>query len=203
MRARALRLLASPWPVWALLALPGAPYVLYLLVSPTWNLRRLTSDLGEWSAYFLIGSLCIAPLMLLFRGQAWTRWLFRNRRYVGVASFAFAVAHTLAYLAWRWTWEGIAADLVFIYILTGWAALLLMIPPAATSMDAAVRNLGTTWKRVQQLVYLVAVLTFVHWAGTYEWRQWGKALWHFLPLILLTLARLWVVRARRRQRRTA
>jgi sulfoxide reductase heme-binding subunit YedZ len=202
MRALASRLLASPYVVWALLALPGVPYLAYLLVSPTWNLRRLTSDLGEWSAYFLIATLCVTPLMLLFRGQGWTRWLFRNRRYIGVAAFGFAAAHTVAYLAWRWTWEGIVGDLLFIYILSGWAAFLLMLPPAATSMDLAVRRLGTRWKTVQQLVYPVAVLTWVHWAGTYEWRQWGKALWHFAPLILLTLIRLWLVR-QRRQRRAA
>jgi sulfoxide reductase heme-binding subunit YedZ len=63
------------------------PKIFHMLVHPT----------GEWSARLLIVTMMITPLAMLFRGKNWTRWLKKNRRYFGVASFAYGVLHLIFY----------------------------------------------------------------------------------------------------------
>ena len=45
------------------------------------------------------------------------------------------------------------------FVAVGFAAFVLLIPLAATSMDYAVRALGTWWKPVQRWTYAAAGLT--------------------------------------------
>jgi sulfoxide reductase heme-binding subunit YedZ len=46
---------------------------------------------------------------------------------------------------------------------TGWIALVIFLALAITSNKASTRKLGRRWKSLHRLVYLAAVLTFVHW----------------------------------------
>jgi sulfoxide reductase heme-binding subunit YedZ len=49
------------------------------------------------------------------------------------------------------------------YALVGFAALLLMIPLAATSTKWAMKKLGKRWKLLHKLVYLIGVLVVFHY----------------------------------------
>jgi len=52
--------------------------------------------------------------------------------------------------------------------------------------------MGPKWKQLQRWVYLAAVMAFLHWAlVNTEQAHWGPALFHFTPVILLSLYRLW------------
>ena len=188
----------SPYLLWLILALPafGIAYealgaensrVYHMLLHPT----------GEFAARFLIISLMATPLMLLFKGRWGSRWLVRNRRYFGVAAFGYAALHTLFYLLSE-PLERILAEATDLEIWTGWVAFAIFLPLAATSFDAAVRRMGTAWKKLQRLTYAAAVLTLIHWAALHDWRSPEAALVHFTPLALLTLYRLWYVYLRPR-----
>ena len=72
-------------------------------------------------------------------------------------------------------------------IWTGWLAMLLFVPLALTSNNAAMRKLKAGWKKLQRLVYPTAILVLIHWIFVHN--NLGQALVHFIPLALLIAAR--------------
>ncbi|MEZ5669434.1 MAG: ferric reductase-like transmembrane domain-containing protein [Alphaproteobacteria bacterium] len=204
LRQRAVRLgdATSPYLLWLLLALPALPMLNDAIASDDARVfHRLVHPSGETSARLLIVAMIATPLALLLRGWRGPRWLVRNRRYFGVAAFAYAALHTLFYLVDKADLDRVVGELARFYIWTGWLAFLIFLPLAATSMDFAMRKLGRWWKPLQRWTYAAAVLTLLHWAALHEWRNPTAALVHFAPLVLLTGYRLWYryMRPRRRQ----
>lgn len=181
----------SPWWVWALLSLPALTMLPALLTETGREFHFLLHPSGEWAARLLILTMAVTPLMYLTKGAGWARWLKANRRYFGVASFAYAAVHTYVYVVGEGTLAKVLEEATAFDMATGWAAFALFIPLAATSMDYAVRKMGTWWKPVQRLTYAAAVLVLLHWASLHGWRDVGGALANFAPLIALTLYRLW------------
>lgn len=178
-----LRSLASHWlSLWILLSIPALLLTAQAVQgAPAGKLLHTT---GELSVRLLVLALAVTPLRMLFASHRWPRWLLARRRTLGVASFGYGALH-LVFYAWH---EGLLTDALLPSILTGWLALLVMVPPALTSTDSAVRRLGRRWKTVQQLAHLAPVLAAAHW--------WlldgavGPVLVHFLPLLALQLYRL-------------
>ena len=194
----------SPYWLWLALSLPGLgmaydlatstnPRIVHILVHPT----------GEFAARFLIIAMLATPLMLLFKGWRGPRWLRKNRRYFGVAAFAYALAHTVFYLVDKATLERIVDELPRLYIWTGWLAFAIFIPRAVTSMDYFLRIMGPRWKSLQRWTYPAAVLTLVHWASLHNWGHPAAALVHFGPLIALEAYRIWYWYLRPRPMRTS
>ena len=118
---------------------------------------------GELSARLLLVALAATPARLMFPNARWPRWLTSNRRYIGVASFAYALLHTLVYLDKQDSLATIADDSLLFEMWTGWLALILFLLLALTSNNQSVRSLGRRWKKLHKLVYVAAVLTFLHW----------------------------------------
>lgn len=194
----------SPYLLWLLLALPAFGMVGDVFSAESTRIYgRLLHSTGEFSARFMIISMMATPLMLLFKGKSWTRWMVKNRRYFGVAAFAYAALHTLFYILKLNSFDRVISELSDFYIWTGWLAFLIFIPLAATSMDYAVRKLGTWWKPLQRWAYAAAVLTLLHWASLHNWGGWAPAAVHFGPLVLLSAYRIWWVYFRRRPVRAA
>lgn len=189
-----------PFTFWALLSLPAIPMILGLTSGEPDAVASVLHPSGEFAARFMIIAMMITPLMMLFRNASWPRWLMKRRRYLGVAAFFYALAHTVLYLveesAVAFTW----GELSQLYIWTGWIAFLIFVLLAITSTDGWVRRLGPSWKKLQQFVYGAAVLTLLHWAALHEWGGIGPALVHFVPLAALEIYRLWSTQQRRRQR---
>ena len=177
--------------LWILLALPALLMLFGLVSGRVDSLHRLLHPTGEFSARFLIIALIATPLLVLFPKGIVSRWLVRNRRYFGVASFAYALLHLLFYLIDE-GWAEAAEEFLGIGILTGWLAFFIFVPLALTSNDAAMRRMGTAWKRLQRWVYLAAILTFAHWV--FIEYHWKPALVHFVPVLLLQLVRIVKVR---------
>jgi sulfoxide reductase heme-binding subunit YedZ len=48
------------------------------------------------------------------------------------------------------------------FILAGMAAFILLIPVTITSTDKMMRRLGKNWRRVHRLVYVIAILSLLH-----------------------------------------
>jgi sulfoxide reductase heme-binding subunit YedZ len=151
--------------LWLVLALPGVWIVCRWALTPDeYGYGHAIADSGDWAAWLLMLTLAVTPARLLFQRQRWTTWLLWRRRDFGLASFAYAAAHAVIYMANEASFEAILADVGLPDILVGWLALALFVPLAATSSDLATRALGRAWKRLHRLVYPAAILTFLHWA---------------------------------------
>lgn len=188
----------SPYWLWIVLALPAAGLMSSLAGSDDPNVYEgLLHPTGEFSARFMIIAMLASPLMLIFKGWRGPQWLKKNRRYFGVAAFAYAALHTVFYLLDAQTAARVLQDLPRLYIWTGWLAFAIFIPLAVTSMDYFVRKMGPRWKQLQRWTYAAAVLTLVHWAALHDWGGIGPALVHFLPLGLLEAYRAWYWARRR------
>lgn len=192
----------SPYWLWLLFAVPAIgmtyealtstnPRVFHMLVHPS----------GEFAARFLIVAMMATPLALLFKGWRGPRWLKKNRRYLGVASFGYAALHTVFYLIDKSSMATVVSELSRLYIWTGWIAFVIFVPLAVTSMDYFVRKMGPRWKTLQRWTYGAAVLTLVHWAALHDWGGIAPAMVHFGPLIALESYRVWYwyLRPARRQ----
>jgi methionine sulfoxide reductase heme-binding subunit len=171
---------------WLLLSVPG------LMVLTGWWQGRIDSmdmlhPTGEWAARLMILAMMIGPLVTVFGPRSWLNWLVARRRYLGVGAFLYAVLHLIFYIIDMGNVDDMLAELLAPGIWTGWAALIIMVPLFATSNDTAMRTLKAGWKKLQRLVYPVAVLTLLHWMWVHN--SYTVALVHFAPLALLWLAR--------------
>jgi sulfoxide reductase heme-binding subunit YedZ len=154
-------------------------------------IHEMVHPSGEFSARFLIVAMMATPLAMLLRGWRGPQWMKRNRRYLGVAAFGYALLHTVLYLIDKAALDPVLTDLPKFYIWTGWVAFLIFVPLAVTSHDWFVRRMGTWWKWLQRWTYLAAVLTLAHWAALNDWGGVAPALVHFGPLIALEAYRIW------------
>ena len=150
--------------VWLALALPSAWMLGRWEFTPdAYGYGHFIGDSGDWAAWLLMATLAVTPLRLVFDRARWTGQLLKYRRDMGVASFAYAAAHAVAYLWRKGSLDLIVEEAGEPYLIAGWAALALFVPLAVTSNDASMRRLRRSWKRLHRLVYPAAVLTFAHW----------------------------------------
>lgn len=143
---------------------------------------------GEWSARLMILAMLLSPLVAAIGRRKWLNFMLLHRRWIGVAAFVYAVLHLYLYLIDMGNLEDILAEWLAPGIWTGWAAMVLMLLPALTSNDLAMRWLKAGWKRIQRLVYPAAVLVLLHWVWVHN--SVTAAFLHFLPFAILTLIRL-------------
>ena len=117
---------------------------------------------GDWTLRFLCLTLAVTPL------RQWTGWhaLARLRRMLGLYTFFYGTLH---FLAFAWLDQGLDLDAILKdiakrpFILVGTAALLLMLPLAATSFNQAIKALGAArWQALHKVVYAVALLGLLH-----------------------------------------
>ena len=179
----------KPYLIWLLLALPAVYIVAQGLMAG--GRPHYLRNTGLVSCWLLIAALAVTPLAMLFGPQGWVVWLRKNRRYLGVAAFAYSCLHLAVFLK-----DTSAAALLRSFtrpeILTGWLGFAVLAAMAATSNDRAVRQMGTAWKKLQQLIYGGALLILWHWA--FSEKHYLEVAIYVAPLVLLTLWRL----ARRR-----
>ncbi len=163
----AMKALQSRLSLWLILAIPGAWMLLRWGLTPQeYGYGHAIADSGDWAAWLLLMTLAVTPIRLAFRKHVWAQWLMRRRRDLGVASFAYALGHTVIYLWRKNELQIIGTEAVQIQYLTGWIAFALFVPLAVTSNDVSMRSLKRNWKRLHRFVYPAAVLTFLHWALT-------------------------------------
>ncbi|MCS6946588.1 MAG: sulfoxide reductase heme-binding subunit YedZ [Steroidobacteraceae bacterium] len=156
--------------------------------------RETLHRLGRTALNLLLITLAITPLRELLH---WPE-LLRLRRLLGLFAFSYALLHFLVYasLDWRLDLERLAAELVQRpYITVGFAALLALVPLAATSTGSAMRRLGRRWQHLHYLIYPATVLAVWHFA----WQV--KADWTEPTLYAGALALLLGYRVYRRRRR--
>ena len=184
-------LAADRWLLWLVLMLP--------LAWMTWRYGAESIYYGEYlhwtgvqSARLLLLTLAVTPLTRLLPRAAAIRWLMRRRRDIGLVTFFYALAHTLAYLVRKSDLPLIASEALEAGMLTGWIAFLVFIALAVTSNNASVRAMGRKWRSLHKAVYLAAILTYLHWVLTAFDATAGYV--HGAVAVVLLLARLRVAR---------
>ncbi|MFM2391510.1 MAG: hypothetical protein RLZZ437_3065 [Pseudomonadota bacterium] len=193
------RIPLSTWITWTLFTLPAIGFSWSALTSDNPRIfRELVHPTGEFSARFMIIAMMATPLAMLLKGWRGPQWLKKNRRYLGVAAFGYALLHTIFYLIDKAGLDPVLSELPRLYIWTGWVAFLIFVPLAITSNDWFVRRMGPWWKWLQRWTYAAAVLTLVHWAALHDWGGIAPALVHFVPLAALEAYRIWYWTLRRR-----
>ncbi len=181
-----------PCLLWLLLAVPAIAMTVNALTSTNTEVfHNLVHPSGETSARLMIIAMMATPLAMWLKGWRGPQWMKRNRRYLGVAAFGYALLHTVLYLLDKASMATVVDELPRLYIWTGWVAFVIFVPIAFTSMDYFVRKMGTWWKWLQRWTYAAAVLTLVHWAALHDWGGIEPALVHFVPLVLLEMYRVW------------
>ena len=124
--------------------------------------EALIRSTGDWTLRLLCLTLAVTPLRQITGWQA----LARLRRMLGLFTFFYGVLHFLcfAWLDMGFDVEAILNDIPKRpFILVGSAALLLMLPLAATSFNRAIKTLGAArWQALHRLVYATALLALLH-----------------------------------------
>jgi sulfoxide reductase heme-binding subunit YedZ len=123
--------------------------------------ETLLRELGWWAVTLLVAGLAVSPL------RQWLKQapLLRLRRPLGLWAFTYAMLHFAVYLLLdrQLAWGEVLNDLSKRpYIMVGFAAVLLLLPLAATSTAWAMRKLGRRWQKLHRLAYATAILGVLH-----------------------------------------
>ncbi|MFT3890264.1 MAG: protein-methionine-sulfoxide reductase heme-binding subunit MsrQ [Anaerolineales bacterium] len=125
-------------------------------------IQALEQRTGRHAITLLVLSLACTPLNTLFK---WPE-LLKRRRALGLYAFMYATIHVLIFITdYGLAWSLIVQNILEKpYILVGATGFLLLIPLAWTSFDIWKKRLGKGWKRLHQLIYLIAPLIVFHYA---------------------------------------
>jgi methionine sulfoxide reductase heme-binding subunit len=161
--------------------------------------EALIRSTGDWVLRGLCLTLAVTPLR---QATGWNA-LARFRRALGLFTFFYGVLHFLCF-----AWLDMGFDLQAIlkdipkrpFILVGTAALLLMVPLAATSFNRAIKALGARrWQALHRTVYAVALLGLLHFfwmrAGKNDFGEWSVYAAIVAALLGWRLWRRWRTRA--------
>ena len=154
--------------------------------------EKITHRTGDWSLRFLLITLSVTPLRILFGWQV----LLRLRRMFGLFAFFYVCLHFLTYLVFDhfFDFSEIVKDIVKRpYITVGFAAFVMLIPLAITSTNKKMKQLGRNWKRLHQMVYVIAVCGILHYLWLVK-ADLLQPLIHAAILLVLLGIRVWYQR---------
>jgi sulfoxide reductase heme-binding subunit YedZ len=161
--------------------------------------ETLIRSSGEMALRTLLLTLAVTPLRELTGIAA----LARLRRLLGLLAFTWGLLHLACY---AWLDQGLDLPTILRdiakrpFILVGTLTLLLMLPLAATSFNAAIRTLGAArWKGLHRTIYLIGPLAILH----FLWMRSGKAVYDevvvygaVMAVLLAWRLRAWVMKRR-------
>jgi len=160
---------------------------------------KILHELGQWGLRFLLLTLCITPLRVMFGAP----WLVQLRRMLGLYAFTYVLLHFLTWLILDqgFYWSGILQDIAKRpFITVGFAAFVLLIPLAVTSTNKMMRRLGRRWQQLHRLIYLIVLLGILH----YYWKEKSDVREPLLYLAIAAVLLGWRVwHARMRAQRSA
>ena len=142
------------------------------------KLERITRATGIWALNFQLLALTITPVRRILaswmkkisasygkRLSDWN-WLVKLRRMIGLYAFFYTCLHVLIFFwldqgfDWYWIWREMLEKP---YLFAGALAFILLIPVALSSTDKAMRTLGKNWRRLHRTVYIIGVLSVLHY----------------------------------------
>ena len=130
----------------------------------------------------------------------------RLRRPIGLVAFGYVLLHLSSYIGLDqfFDWAAIWKDIVKRpYITIGMGAFVLLTPLALTSFNAIIRKIGAkTWRRLHQLIYLIAVLGVLHYLLLVKADHRPPLIYGAIVAVLLGY-RFWLFAAQRLKARQA
>jgi sulfoxide reductase heme-binding subunit YedZ len=196
--------------LWVLRALIITPFVLmgpelvsYLLghAGAAGNIAESTADIfGTSSLLFMVLMLAVTPVHTM---TGWT-WHLPLRRDYGIAMFASAAVDlVLAALTTGETFSGGVLGRIGgrTFLVAGTLAVFLLLPLALTSTRRAHLWLGSYWKRLHRLTYVIWAVVLLHLLLLFGFGGiFVQALVVSVPLLLLRVppVRRWWSAARRK-----
>jgi sulfoxide reductase heme-binding subunit YedZ len=169
-----------------------AAFILFWLATGQLGARPVNAALhlsGIWTVRFVLLALAVTPARAVFDRSR----VVLVRRMLGVTAMVYALGHfSLFIVDQNFMLLTVVLEIVRrTYLTIGFTALLGLIALGTTSTDAAVRRMGSGWKRLHRLIYPIAVLMLAHHflqakvnvstavfaAGLFVWLM----LWRVLP----------------------
>ncbi len=144
----------------ALVALIFDFFTHHLTANPIQAMEQRT---GRHAITLLVLTLACTPLKTLF---GW-RELLKRQRALGLYTLMYATVHVLIFinLDYGLAWSLIIQTIIQKpYILFGATVFLMLIPLGITSFDIWKVRLGKNWKRLHQIIYLIAPIAVLHFA---------------------------------------
>lgn len=160
--------------------------------------KAFEHSLGLWSLRFLVLTLAVSPLRNLGGPN-----LIRYRRALGLLCFYYVMMHFTFYAVvdQALVLSAILDDvLTRPFLMLGMAALLMLVPLAATSNSFSIKHLGANWSRLHKLIYVIAISAALHYA--LSTKIWMAEHYFYLSLIavLLGFRVVWYMERRGRRR---
>ncbi|WP_207882822.1 protein-methionine-sulfoxide reductase heme-binding subunit MsrQ [Pseudomonas sp. 30_B] len=150
--------------------------------------KALVDRLGQGGLVLLLITLAMTPLQKLTR---WNGWI-QVRRQLGLWCFTYIVLHLSAYAVFilGLDWAQLGVELrKRPYIFVGVTAFLGLLAMAVTSNRYSMRRLGTGWKKLHRLIYVILALGLLHmlWVVRSDLERWViyAAIGCFLMLLRL------------------
>ena len=149
-------------------------------------IEAITHFTGDWALNFLLITLSVTPI----KNLSGYNLVLRYRRMLGLYAFFYASLHFLTYLVLDqfFDWREIIADIIDRpYITVGFTAFVLLLPLAITSTNRMMRRLGKYWKRLHQLIYIIAVLGVLHYLWLVKADMSTPIIYGLILVVLLAL----------------
>lgn len=150
-------LLTTPFLYWM--------YLIFLSDLGADPAKRMNHKTGEMAYYYLMANLMIGVLIAVkIKLPTYLRFIYQNRRFLGVISFFFLMMHLSFYFAME-SFEFKAFEQMYtkLYLILGSTAWIIFFTLAVTSNDFSVRHLGQKkWKWIHRLNYLGFFIASVH-----------------------------------------
>ncbi|HLA99684.1 MAG TPA: protein-methionine-sulfoxide reductase heme-binding subunit MsrQ [Anaerolineales bacterium] len=125
-------------------------------------IQDVTFRTGKTALVLLVLSLAATPVNTIFG----YRQALKVRRALGLYAFFYVSLHFLIFVGLDYTFD---LELIYAaiaekrYARVGFSAALILLPLAITSTKSWMRRLGKRWKQLHRLVYLAALLAFIHY----------------------------------------
>lgn len=160
--------------------------------------KALVENFGLATLIMLLITLSMMPLQRL---TGWSGWIV-VRRQLGLWCFAYVVLHMTMYALFvlGLDWGQLGVELVKRpYIIVGALAFLGLLALAVTSNRYSQRRLGSRWKKLHRLIYVILGLGLLHmfWIVRADLKEWalyaaigGALLLLRVPMITRLIPRL-------------
>lgn len=146
-----------PFAYWFYLGLTGG-----LGVQPIITVNRQT---GYVVLFLILMNLWLGVFIRRkWLGPPWIRWVFSERRSLGIAAGCYVILHFSAYLG-REAFEAKGFIQIFekFYLTMGFFAMLLVLAMALTSNDFSVKQLGfKRWKTLHRMIHVASIFILIH-----------------------------------------
>lgn len=129
-------------------------------IDPVLELEHQT---GRVALFFLVLSLACTPISQFMK---WKEPV-RRRKALGLYGALYAFIHFGIFLSLDYGFDlGLVLEQITRrpYIIVGAIALLILVLLAFTSIGYIHRKLGTNWKKIHRLVYILSPLVIIHYA---------------------------------------